>query len=483
MAETFEAIKRGPSGFEQRVCIKRVLPAFEQDADFVEAFLREATTSASLSHANIVQVLDFGLEGGSHYLALELIDGCDLRKLLSEGALAPELVTLIALDLGAALAHAHSSTPSRGPVVHRDISPSNVLLSRDGEVRLVDFGIAKALGTTKVTATGIIKGKVPYLPPEYIERGEFQPHGDLFALGVLLFELLAGVRPFDGATDFDTIRRITAGDHPRLALLCPNAPAELSCCIEKLIEREPTHRFESANALLEALPVIAVPAARRELATRVRRVAGPAPDMVLERTLLSSPSAPSATQLASAPTRTSVRSAPAYATDTTPRTSSSWSRRLLAASLGFLLVVGVAVAWKLNQDRAAVSVPPPPLGTPDTTASAAANAPALEPKPAQPAEPTGDAPAAAPQRSLDEPKAQDRTARRVNTTELRVIAVPFGDVWIDGVAHGHAPITARVTPGSHEVAVGDGRPQQHRTVRVSAGKAQSVVFQRGGASP
>jgi hypothetical protein len=208
--------------------------------------------------------------------------------------------------------------------------------------------------------------------------------------------------------------------------------------------------------------------------------------MALERALLSaqSPSAPSVTPLASAPTRTSVRSAPAHATDTTPRTFSSWSRRLLAASIGFLLIVGVAVAWKLNQGQAEVSVPPPRLATPDASTRAPANAPAPEPKPAQPAEPAADAPEAAPQPSVDEPKAQeDRATRKVNTTELRVIAVPFGDVWIDGVAHGHAPITARVTPGSHEVAVGDGRPQQKRTVRVNAGKAQSVVFQRGGPTP
>src|SRR5262245_54105617 len=176
MAETFVAVRRGPAGFEQRVCIKRILPAYEGDRDFVEAFLREARTSAQLRHANIVQVLDFGLADDSHYLALELIDGIDLRALLRRRSESPALdaehVTLIAADLALARDHAHGGGQAREAIVHRDISPSNVLASRAGEIKLVDFGIARAIGGTHHTATGIIKGKVPYLPPEYIERGE-----------------------------------------------------------------------------------------------------------------------------------------------------------------------------------------------------------------------------------------------------------------------------------------------------------------------
>ncbi len=193
MAETFEAVRRGPGTFEQRVCIKRILPAFESDLEFVAAFLRKATTSAQLRHTNIVQVLDIGLADGSHYLALELIDGIDLRDLSARvGALSADLVTLIAIDVAAALQHAHAGDGTRPSVVHRDISPSNVLVSRAGEVKLVDFGIAKALGGNRLTATGVIKGKVPYLPPEYIEHAVFDPRSDLFSLGVMLYELACG---------------------------------------------------------------------------------------------------------------------------------------------------------------------------------------------------------------------------------------------------------------------------------------------------
>ena len=196
MAETFVAVRGGPAGFEQHVCIKRILPAYESDLEFVQAFLREARTSAQLRHAHIVQVLDFGEADGCHYLALELIDGVDLRALLKrrrgqDAPLEHEIVTLVASDLCLALDHAHGGGQGREPIVHRDLSPSNVLASRAGEIKLTDFGIARAIGSTPLTATGIIKGKVPYLPPEYIEHGTFEVRSDLFSLGVMLFELLA----------------------------------------------------------------------------------------------------------------------------------------------------------------------------------------------------------------------------------------------------------------------------------------------------
>src|SRR5690606_30129034 len=131
MAETFVAVRRGPGGFEQKVCIKRILPAYADDRAFVESFLREARTSAALHHTNIVQVLDFGVADESYYLALELIDGLDLRALLVDeaeggtGALPPEVVALIAGELSTALEHAHAGDVERGPIVHRDLSPSN----------------------------------------------------------------------------------------------------------------------------------------------------------------------------------------------------------------------------------------------------------------------------------------------------------------------------------------------------------------------
>ena len=282
MAETFEAVRLGPGGFEQRVCVKRILPTFEQDQQFVRLFLEEARLAARLRHANIVQVIDFGVADGSHYLALELVQGCDLRELLrgerARAAAAPGgppagltsgLVAFIAQEIALALEVAHGGAEA---IVHRDISPSNVLLSTAGEVKLSDFGIARAIGNHQATATSTVKGKVPYMAPEYALRGHVDRRVDLFALGVLLYECLAGARPFDGTSELDTLANIESGTHIALRERCPTAPRALVDTIEKLLLPNPDHRIQSAAAVLDALVDVAPPpTARRILAEFVTR--------------------------------------------------------------------------------------------------------------------------------------------------------------------------------------------------------------------
>ncbi len=481
MAETFEALRRGPAGFEQRVCIKRILPAFESDQEFVAAFLREATTSAQLRHTNIVQVLDFGVADGSHYLALELIDGMDLRKLSTHvDRLSADLVTLVAIDLASALHHAHSGSNARPSVVHRDISPSNVLVSLAGEVKLVDFGIAKALGGTHLTATGTIKGKIPYLPPEYIERGSFEPQGDLFSLGVMLFELLSGQRPFDGESDLDTIRRIAAGTRPELKALCKDAPDELVRCIEGLIVIEPAQRIASAAALLDALPMISVPIARRQLSELVRL---PAPVPFVDAGSAPTQHAPSSAPRDHRPhvaTRTSVRPATSLGTHLPSRRALYVLLAAVALTLSTLAAFLIAGSPGPRQvDDQTVETPiaqPPDVKSPQPT-SPSSGEPTANAEPTAGAVPTTDAGPATP---VAEPAPPERTATtsspKARSSELRVVAIPFGDVWINGRHMGHAPVNARLSPGSYVVAVGDGEPAQRRTLRLSAGEVQNVVF-------
>jgi len=285
MAETFVAVRRGPGGFEHRVCLKRILPAFEEDAEFVRLFLEEARIAATLRHANIVQVVDFGLVDGSHFLALELIDGLDLNALLAasratQSPITSGIVSYLALELATALdfAHAADSQGKATGVVHRDISPSNVLLSTAGEVKLADFGIAKAVSKTRVTRSGVIKGKVPYMAPEYALTAAFDIRSDLFALGVTLYEAMGGARPYDGATDLDTLRRAQAGEHIPLTERTPGAPTGLVQAIERLICPDPDDRFQTAAAFVDALVDDAPPpTARRILGELVRRHDGDAP--------------------------------------------------------------------------------------------------------------------------------------------------------------------------------------------------------------
>ncbi|HEY6879168.1 MAG TPA: protein kinase [Polyangiales bacterium] len=503
MAETFLALRRGPGGFEQRVCIKRILPAYEADRDFVASFLVEARMSAALRHANIVQVVDFGEHEGSHYLALELIDGLDLRALvLRDAVLDAELVTLIAADVAAALAYAHADDEDRPAVIHRDVSPSNVLISRNGEVKLTDFGIARVIGGSLHTSSGIIKGKIPYMPPEYIDGGHFDPRGDVFALGVLMYELLHGYRPFDGDTEIETLRRIASGDRKPFTAAAPPALVQ---CVERMIARNPAQRFADARELLDALPTVHTHRARRRLADLVRartlRVHGDAPlpsgwppgaeHARTERIMPSGPAQglrepethPSVTATASSPAR-SVRPP---ARRLMPSSRALWA---LAASSALLLTVIVLALLRLPRETSSASAarplpvvpvlptlpaqPTPPKSTPTATAAPPDHDFVVPTKAPVKAEPALALPVA---KAPSEPTADEHTSQAKHRAELTVVVVPFGEVWIDGKYVGEAPVRAhKLSPGTHEIGVGEGRPSEKRTVRLSPGQREELVF-------
>jgi serine/threonine protein kinase len=312
MAETFAALKRGPAGFEQRVCLKRILPSHAHDEEFVRLFLDEAQLAARLRHGNLVTVLDFGEAAGTYFLVLELVDGVDLRALLrhlrrEHRTLTSGLAIFLALELGAALDYAHRPDPTveRGGIIHRDLSPSNILLSTAGEVKLADFGIARAVERTRVTRTGVSRGKVPYMAPEYAIDGQCDPRTDLFALGVTLYECLTGRRPHDGASDVDTLRRASLGERVPVFDLLPHAPRGLTEVIERLLAPDPDRRLPSAAALQDALAdVPPPPTARRILAELVAAARSPGPVASAPRDSRQRSVAPPALQPPEATTRT-----------------------------------------------------------------------------------------------------------------------------------------------------------------------------------
>jgi serine/threonine protein kinase len=275
MAEAFEAVRAGPGGFEQRVCIKRVLPGYSTDEDFVRLFLREARLAAALSHRNITRVVDFGQDAGCHYLALELVDGIDLRRLLRATAplpLPPGVVALVGMEVAEALDHAHNRGGKTGPVIHRDISPSNILASVDGDVKLTDFGISKALNDAAHTRSELVRGNLWYMAPEQLDgTTRSDPRSDLFSLGVVLYELLAGRRPYDGPTDIAAMRALSEGRRTPLVQAAPNVPGRLAAVVEHLLAHAPDDRPPSAAAVAEALAAhTSVARERRQLAALVR---------------------------------------------------------------------------------------------------------------------------------------------------------------------------------------------------------------------
>ncbi|MCS6857952.1 MAG: serine/threonine protein kinase, partial [Sandaracinaceae bacterium] len=216
-----------------------------------------------LVHPHIVQLYDFGETDGIPWIAFELVQGGDLRsflRLLGQ-PLPVEMAIVLLIDIASALHFAHTLEVDGSPaqVIHRDISPSNILVSKGGHFKLADFGIAKsALVASESTKTGIIKGKAYYVAPEQIEGGPMDARADLWSLGVVLFEALSGRRPFEGTSELATLLLIQRGERPRIDEIAPHVPPILSTAIERLLEPDPAKRFQSAEEVLQFLESLSI---------------------------------------------------------------------------------------------------------------------------------------------------------------------------------------------------------------------------------
>ncbi len=262
MAELYLARQRGIEGLERTVVIKRILPTFVRNDEFVTMFLDEARLLGALSHPHIAQVFDLGKVDDTYYMVMEYVRGPTLRALLSasdssgEGGLPEKEAIGIALAIGEALAYAHARRDELGRplgIVHRDLNPANVMVSYDGAVELIDFGIAKAATKVYETRTGVIKGTYGYIAPEQLRREKVDHRADVFALGVLLYEMLVGRHPFDvsEAPDlFDTIRR---ANYRRPREVAPEIPEALDELVARCLSPTPEGRPGDVRAVIDAL--------------------------------------------------------------------------------------------------------------------------------------------------------------------------------------------------------------------------------------
>ena len=259
MAEVILARVQGIEGFERHVVIKKIRDERARDDRFVQMFLDEARLAASLHHNNIVHVHDIGQDKGEYFFTMEYVHGEDLRRLLAHMAEHDRRMPLahcitIALATAAALHHAHEArTPDRSfaGIVHRDVSPANILVAYDGNVKVVDFGIAKLAQRTE--ETGLMKGKVAYMSPEQCLGHDVDRRSDIFCLGIVLYELVTVRRLFKGANDFLTMTSITHGRIPRPSEIRPDVPAELDAIITKALESRPEDRYQTADEMRAAL--------------------------------------------------------------------------------------------------------------------------------------------------------------------------------------------------------------------------------------
>lgn len=527
MAETFLATHRGPQGFVRRVCLKRILPTLAADAAFVRAFQEEARLAVRLVHPHIAQVYDFGSDQGTWWMTLEYIGGGDLRELLRRMGtpLEVDFARVLIVDIASALSYAHEleidGQPAR--IVHRDVSPSNVLVDELGNFKLADFGIAKSALSTANTTRGAVKGKAWYMSPEQAAGKPLDGTADLWALGVVLFEALSGKRPFDGATDLATMLQVLEGKRPKLIEVAPHVPQDFCDVIERLLCVAREGRFASATALLDALAHIAPPTStRRRLAARMKELSARA----------SAPSEPLATQSITAlaleesahdtvetaaahePTRTrtaydqalhrsvamgafeptqelpkqelpkqelpeptrpepSLPAAPTSSRSALAPAQPTSSTRVFALAGLAIVALGLAAAalgYMALQRGTTTSTPPSTVAdTPDAFALDAAIVDASEP-------PRGiEVPAhfmLEPDAAADDAGVQSEQG----FGSLRVIVEPWGRVLLDGEDVGGTPYAGRVRAGDHVLEGVAGERRTRRAIHVDADETTRITL-------
>lgn len=257
MAEIYKARLYGVDGFIKNMVVKQILPQYARHQQFIQMFVDEAKICSQLQHGNIVPVYELGQIDGVYFISMEEVDGKNLGELLDAGLDENDPLSIphalyIACEILAGLDYAHRKNDEQGNplrIVHRDVSPQNILISYEGEVKIVDFGIARAANKVHSTQAGVIKGKFGYMSPEQAMGHDVDARSDIFAAGILLYEMLTLERLFHGGTDVVTLERVKRADVPVPSRSNPRLPAELDALVFKALARDPRDRYQSAGQL------------------------------------------------------------------------------------------------------------------------------------------------------------------------------------------------------------------------------------------
>jgi serine/threonine protein kinase len=534
MAEVFVASTVGAEGFARKVAIKRVLPGYSENPAFAKMFIDEARISSRLSHPNIVGVLDFDRDhDGRLYLVMELVYGKDLAALASSGGPlpVPVIIHVIAETLRG-LGHAHDlpyvvddmmiagshTIRSMRGLVHRDVSPHNVLLSWEGAVKVSDFGIAKARTASSATASELIKGKPAYMSPEQANGETLDGRSDLFAVGVMLWELLAGRRLFVGDDTRALLAAVLFAKIPRLRTIRPDLPKDLERVVAKLLERDLPLRYQTAEEALADLlacaqsPKDGTAQLQRTLAERFPREAPVRHSAVRERSghnrspappVRSAPEHPTVVAMATPPLPTdALRSAPTHAL---PATVAAERRRALLIGGGIVAAIVViaiiaSASGSSNSKQIGLASPTgpvpiedahtPPSKSPDAALPDAATAPpAASVDASVPAVPDAQAPldAAEPAPPVDAKVGRDTTNTGRTTPEvpasrktgrLEVTAFPALTVYIDGKRVHDTPVSRTLPVGRHTVRLVNRDIGRDETISVTIRENQTEAIQR-----
>ncbi|NMC72300.1 MAG: serine/threonine protein kinase, partial [Myxococcales bacterium] len=261
MAEVFKAKTEGVEGFERLVAVKRILPSIAEDEEFIKMFIDEAKIAVQLTHQNIAQIIDLGKVGDAYFIAMEYIHGRDLRATYDRAKKKGEILPLpmscfTMMKVCEGLDYAHNKKDASGAplnLVHRDVSPQNILISFDGEVKIIDFGIAKAANKAAKTQAGILKGKFGYMSPEQVRGLPLDRRSDVFSCGIILYELITGERLFIGESDFSTLEKVRNVEIMPPTTYNRNIPEELERIVLKALAKEKEDRYQNAMDLHDDL--------------------------------------------------------------------------------------------------------------------------------------------------------------------------------------------------------------------------------------
>lgn len=475
MAELFIAMQRSMAGFEKVLVIKRILPHLAMDPQFVQLLLQEARIAATLSHPNIAHIFDVGREENHYYIAMEHVHGEDLKHIVQQMRASEvphfplEHALNIVLGACAALAYAHEKTELTGEplgIVHRDVSPQNVLVTFSGDIKLVDFGIAKvANNAVELTQDGKLRGKVPYMSPEQVRGEPLDRRSDIFSLGVLLFELCTGQRLFRAPTEEQAMEMILSGDYPDPKVAAPYLPDGLAEVITRALTLDREQRYASARDMqrdLEAvvrdaqLEVSAIGLGTFMRALFADKLKAQIAQWQSDRAMVHALAEAEAQRLptSSAPPPAPTEQTPRPTTHRPHRREERWPKlALLAMTAAFL-----AFVLQTMSDRSAQDTSPAPLTVQPETGPLSTRRP--DPQPTLP------------------------SARK--TAALRVEVTPAdARVRLDGEWHEQgSPYHFAVTPGQHALKFeAEGYVFARRFIRVAAGEMETVIVHLAEAPP
>ncbi len=496
MAEVYLAKAAGPHGFEKTLVVKCILPHLAQEPAFVRMFLSEAMLAARLNHPHIVQIYDFGEVEGAYFLAMEYIDGPSLRTLIKRASarglpLPPTVCARLVSQAceGLAFAHDFADPETHQPLglIHRDISPDNLLLTRQGSVKVVDFGIAKAAGQSHKTESGVIKGKLAYMPPEQLRGRGLDRRADVYALGVVLYELLTSHKPYRPTEDAALMHAIlfeppTPAVHHR-----PDLPVALQRILARALAKERAQRYPDCHALQADLEEFILAGGRTLTASQVAQlvqqvIAPPAAETASEAvtdadgapreapaTLLEDMMAPQDASRVPPSQARAPRGFPVVETRLHAPLASKrgvWTRYALAGAV-LLMAAGGLVQWGRSPGPARVSASPMVASKDAAPAPPAEAVPTETPSPPRPSlaeaprEPEAEA---APETSAP-PEARPAPARSARASKLRrpappaalgsldVRAQPYANISVNGTPRGATPLESalELPAGLHTV--------------------------------